>query len=55
MNHALTEEMGDMAVNENPYLAGLTKKTRSLKKKIEKIRKTEELKEAGKVRTPYVT
>lgn len=50
MNHAVAEEIGEVALNENPYLAGLTKKTRSLKKKMEKIRKTEELKEAGKVR-----
>lgn len=34
---------------ENPYLAGLGKKTRGLKKKLEKIRKTESLSASGKV------
>lgn len=34
---------------ENPYLASLGKKTRGLKKKLEKIRKTELLIAAGKV------
>lgn len=35
---------------ENPYLAGLSKKTRGLKKKMEKIKKTETLSASGKVR-----
>lgn len=34
----------------NPYLAGLSKKTRGLKKKMEKIKKTEALSASGKVR-----
>lgn len=34
---------------ENPYLAGLGKKTRGLKKKLEKIKKTESLSASGKV------
>ncbi|CAM9672447.1 unnamed protein product [Pylaiella littoralis] len=33
---------------ENPYLAGLSKKTRGLKKKMEKIKKTETLSASGK-------
>lgn len=37
------------AVVENPYLAGLSKKTRGLKKKMEKIKKTESLSASGKV------
>lgn len=36
---------------ENPYLAGLGKKTRGLKKKLEKIKKTESLSASGKVCT----
>lgn len=39
-----------IAIAENPYLAGLAKKTRGLKKKLEKIRKTESLSKSGKVR-----
>lgn len=38
-----------IAIAENPYLAGLGKKTRGLKKKLEKIRKTESLSKSGKV------
>lgn len=34
---------------ENPYLAGLTKKTRGLKKKMDKIKRTEALSASGKV------
>lgn len=38
----------DPAVVDNPYLAGLVKKTRGLKKKMEKIKKTETLSASGK-------
>lgn len=41
------------AVIENPYLAGLGKKTRGLKKKMEKIKKTETLSASGKVGSEY--
>ena len=34
---------------ENPYLAGLSKKTRGLKKKMDKIKRTEALSASGKV------
>lgn len=34
---------------ENPYLAGLGKKTRGLKKKMDKIKRTEALSASGKV------
>lgn len=36
-------------VVENPYLAGLSKKTRGLKKKMDKIKRTEALSASGKV------
>lgn len=39
----------DAAAIENPYLAGLSRKTRGLKKKMEKIKKTETLSASGKV------
>lgn len=39
---------------ENPYLAGLSKKTRGLKKKMEKIKKTESLRASGKVRVWFL-
>lgn len=37
------------AAVENPYLAGLGKKTRGLKKKMDKIKRTEALSASGKV------
>lgn len=40
----------DRVMADNPYLSGLSKKTRGLRKKLEKIRKTESLSAAGKVR-----
>lgn len=36
-------------VVENPYLSGLRKKTRGLRKKLEKIKKTESMSASGKV------
>lgn len=39
----------DASMAENPYLAGLCKRTRGLKKKMEKIKKTESLSASGKV------
>lgn len=42
-------ERAAAAAVENPYLAGLGKKTRGLKKKLEKIRKTESFSKSGKV------
>lgn len=42
---------GAGAAAENPYLAGLTKKTRGLKKKMDKIKRTEALSASGKVWT----
>lgn len=40
------------ATIENPYLAGLGKKTRGLKKKMDKIKRTEALSTSGKVCLP---
>lgn len=40
-------------VAENPYLSGLSKKTRGLKKKLEKIKKTESMSASGKVCSYY--
>lgn len=40
-------------VAENPYLSGLSKKTRGLKKKLEKIKKTESMSASGKVGSHY--
>lgn len=42
-------ERAAAAVMENPYLTGLGKKTRGLKKKLEKIKKTESFSKSGKV------
>lgn len=38
------------AALDNPYLVGLSKKTRGLRKKLDKIKKTEVLHSSGKVR-----
>ena len=40
---------GMVGETENPYLAGLGKKTRGLKKKMYKIKRTEALSASGKV------
>lgn len=44
----------DDATTSNPYLAGLSKKARGLKKKMEKIKKTEALSASGKVSSALV-
>lgn len=44
----------DDGTTSNPYLAGLSKKSRGLKKKMEKIKKTEALSASGKVRSALV-
>ena len=36
-------------VVEDPYIIGLAKKTRALKKKLQRIARTEEVRAAGKV------
>lgn len=46
---ALAREVVGVGEVDNPYLAGLSKKTRGLKKKMDKIKRTESLSASGKV------
>lgn len=49
-----TSDDTQQAALDNPYLVGLSKKTRGLRKKLDKIKKTEVLHSSGKVRCRLV-